>query len=415
MQFGLGGDLLPVLDQIERDKGIKKEDLLHMIEAALVSAFKKHAGKTQEVIAHIIPETGTVDFFIIKNVVETVTNDATEIARADAQALKEDAKIGDTMHIKTDISGFGRIAAQTAKQVMIQRMRESEKNNLYKEFKSKEGTVLNAQVNRIVNGAVIFDLGKAEGIMPEREQIRPGMYKTGSYMKVYILKVDQTPRGPKILLSRTHPEFVKRLFEIEVPEIYDKTVEIKSVVRDPGKRAKVSVVTTNPKVDPIGACVGIKGVRVKAVINEIEGERIDLIPFTIDTKAYMMSALTPAKITDIVILDKEKHAEVIVPDDQLSIAIGKQGQNVKLAARLVGWHLDVKSEGQKRQDKEKRIADSVESLEILPGIGEKTAALLVAAGYTSVEKLKQATKEELLGLQGIGEKLAEKILHAVEQ
>jgi N utilization substance protein A len=249
--------------------------------------------------------------------------------------------------------------------------------------------------------------------MPEREQIVPGTYHVGAYMKVFIFKVEQSPRGPKILVSRTHPDFVRRLFDIEVPEIYDKTVEIKNIVRDPGKRAKISVITTNPKVDPIGACVGVKGARVKAVISELEGERIDLIQYTLDSKAYITSALTPATVSDVLIDEEHKNAEVIVPDDQLSIAIGKQGHNVKLAARLTGWHLDVKSESQRREAQEKRIEDAVESLEALPGINDKIAALLVAAGYNSVKKLSRATKEELLGLQGIGDKTADKIIAAV--
>jgi transcription termination/antitermination protein NusA len=410
----IGGDLMPVLEQIERDKGIKKEDLLRMIETALVTSFKKHEGRTQDVECKISAETGVIEFYVTKKVVEKVKDDQTEIDLESAKKLKSGIKLDDILKVKIDTSYFGRIAAQTAKQVIIQRIREKEKENLFKEFKTKEGDIVNGQIIRIAGDMVIFDLGKSEAILPPREQLATDTYSPGSYMKAYVFKVEQTPRGAKIVLSRTHPDFLKKLFELEVPEVYDGTVIIKGIVRDAGVRAKVTVTSTNPKVDPIGACVGIKGSRIKAIIDELNGEKIDLVPYNLDAKTYITSALNPAKVDYISLNESAKKAEVIVPDDQLSIAIGKKGQNIRLAARLTGWYLDIKSSSKKEKIKEELIAASVEKLEELEGIGDKTAEILVKAGY-NMEKLREADVEELMGLQGVGEKTAENIIKAVKK
>jgi transcription termination/antitermination protein NusA len=414
MEPEIGGDLMPVLEQIERDKGIKKEDLLKMIETALVTSFKKHEGRIQDVECKISPETGVIEFYIVKKVVEKIKDDQIDIDLESAKKIKSDAKLGDDLKVKIDTSYFGRIAAQTAKQVIIQRIREKEKENLFKEFKTKEGDIVNGQIIRIAGDMVIFDLGKSEAILPPREQMMTDTYNPGSYMKVFVFKVEHTPRGAKIILSRTHPDFLKKLFELEVPEVYDGTVIIKAIVRDPGVRAKVTVISTNPKVDPIGACVGIKGSRIKAIIDELNGEKIDLVPYNSDMRTFITSALNPAKIDYISLKESEKKAEVVVPDDQLSIAIGKKGQNIRLAARLTGWYLDIKSSSKKEKDKEEIIAASVEKLEELEGIGDKTAEILVKAGY-NMERLKQANLEELMGLQGVGEKTAETIMKSIKK
>ncbi|MFH1715236.1 MAG: transcription termination factor NusA [Elusimicrobiota bacterium] len=414
MVANIGGELLPVLEQIERDKGIKKEDLLKMIEQALVSAFKKHSGKSQVAEAHINKETGMIEAFVIKNVVKNVEDPQVEIDLSQAQKIKKDAKIGDEIKIKIDTTNFGRIAAQTAKQVIIQRIRETEKDNLFTEFKEREGDIVNGQVYRLAGNTVVVDLGKTEGILPEREQIPREEYRPGNFVKAYVLKVEQMPRGPKIILSRTHPGFLHKLFDLEVPEVSDKTVEIKGIVREPGFRSKVAVISHNIKVDPVGACVGVKGSRIKAIIEEIGGEKIDLVLYSNDVKTYIGNALNPAKLLNIIIDQEKKKADIIVADDQLSLAIGKMGQNVRLAARLLGWHLDIKSEKQRKQDKEEKMAVTHDEILALDGIGEKTAALLVKAGY-SMDRLVVTSKDELMGLQGIGDKMADKIVNAVKK
>ncbi|MFC1485271.1 transcription termination factor NusA [bacterium] len=415
MEQNIGGDLFPVLEQIERDKGIKKEDLLVMIEQALISAFKKHHSKVNNVEAHINPETGEIEFYIQKKVVDFVEDDLLEVSLENALKSKKKASIGDELKVKIDTSNFGRIAAQTAKQVIIQKIRETEKENLYKEFKEKEGFVINGQVSKIINNTAIVDLGKVEAVLPLREQIRTEEPFQGMYLKLYVLKVELTPRGPKVILSRSHPELLRRLFEKEIPEVYDGTIEIKAISREPGIKAKVAVCSKNPKVDPVGACVGVKGGRIKAIVDELDGERIDLILYSVDIKQYIKNALNPADITDIFIDEQSKNVEVIVPDDQLSLAIGKKGYNVKLAARLTGYHLDVKSVSMRKEEKEKKIKNSLQELEKLEGIGRKTASILVTAGYTNLSLLERVNKEDLMGLQGIGEKTAENIIKAVKK
>ena len=407
----MDGELVGVFEQIEREKGIPKEELLGMIEAALTSAFRKHSGKKQKFEAHVDPESGEITAYVKKKVVTKVENPYTQIAKKEALRTKPDVKVGDEIRIKVETKEFGRIAAQTAKQVIVQRIRETERENLFKEFKEKEGTVMNAVVQRFARKNIIVDLGKVEAILPEWEQLPGHKYELFERFKVYILKVEQSPRGPQISVSRTHPGLVKRLYELEVPEVKDKTVEIKQIVREPGYRCKVAVVSNNEKVDPVGACVGVKGSRVQAIINELNGERMDLISYSNEPATYVASSLSPAKVLSVTIEKDRKNALVVVADEQLSLAIGKAGQNVRLAARLTGWHIDIKSETQMKKAKEARVSE----LTKLPGVGKVTAQLLSQHGFTTLEKIASSSVSELTKISGIGEKLAEKIHKAAKK
>ncbi|MFH1378667.1 MAG: transcription termination factor NusA [bacterium] len=410
------GELMPVLEQIERDKGIKKEEILAMIENAVVSAYKKHSGKNFNLEATIDPNTAEIRAYMVKEVVENPQNDSLEISLKEAKKLSQEAELNSLLKIPIDTVDFSRIAAQTAKQVIIQKIRETERDALFEEFKKKEGDLVNGSVHRFVDKNIIVDLGKVEAILPVREQVRKETYNISDRLKVVILKVEKGPRGPQILVSRTAPELVKRLFEQEVPEVYEKTVEIVAVVRDPGMRSKVAVRSHNPKVDPVGACVGVKGSRVKPIIDELFGERIDLISYSPDYIKYMASSLSPAKALSVTVKDeKNKQAEVLVADDMLSLAIGKSGQNVRLAARLTGWHIDIKSENQKKDIQKEKTAASTEEISSLDGVGTKTAEILVKAGRGSIERLAQATVEELTAFQGIGAKTAERVIASAQK
>ncbi len=404
-------ELLPVLEQIEREKGIKKEELLKMIETALISAFRKHSGKTQDVQAKVDLITGAIKAWIVKKVVEKVKNPAHEISFSQAKEIKSNIKLGSDIKIKIETDDFGRIAAQTAKQVIIQRIRETERENLYNEMKEKEKMVLNGIVQRFVNNNVIIDLGKIEAILPSREQVKSETYRIGERLKIYVVSATKTSKGPQVLVSRTHPELIKRLFELEVPEVYDKTVEIKNIVRDPGVRAKVAVFSHNSRVDPVGACVGVKGSRIRAIIDELRGERIDMINWSDDTITYIGNSLSPAKVLKVIVDSKDKKAEVVIANDQLSLAIGKSGQNVRLAARLTGWHVDIKSEAQKKE----AVTLGLKEISSLSGIGEKTAKTLFGGGFHSLQSIVAVSPSSLTILQGIGPKMAEKIHKAAKE
>jgi transcription termination/antitermination protein NusA len=398
-------ELLPVLEQIERDKGIKKDEILKMIEQALVSAYKKHSGKMVNLEAKINPETAEVQAFLIKKVVENVTNDSLEIDLPGAIVFEKNAKLDEEIRIPVVTEDFSRIAAQTAKQVIIQKIRETERQSILEEYQTKEGTLVSGNVHRFVDHNIIVDLGKTEGILPVREQVRRERFSIGERLKVLVLKVEKGSRGPKILLSRSHPLLVQRLFEQEVPEVYEKMVEVIEVVREPGFRAKVAVKTNNPKIDPVGACVGVKGSRVRPIIDELRGERIDLIAWSIDAAKYIGASLSPAKVVSVSIVNEaEKQAEIIVSDDMLSLAIGKSGQNARLAAKLTGWHIDIKSETQRKEAAQERVAQSAEALSHLEGVGPKTTDILIKGGWGSIEKLANAKPDDLTGLRGVGEK-----------
>ncbi|MFH1258991.1 MAG: transcription termination factor NusA [Elusimicrobiota bacterium] len=403
-------ELLPVLEQIERDKGIKREELLSLIESALVSAFRKHSGRMQNVVAKIDPTTAEIKTYIIKKVVEEVKNPNSEISLEEARKYRARIKLDSEIKFAVDISDFSRIAAQTAKQVIVQKIRETERGNLYLEYKAKEGEVVSGTVYRFVDRNLIIDLGKTEAILPQREQVNNEHFNVGDRLKLLIAKVDNTPRGPQIVVSRNNPNLVRKLFEQEVPEIYDKTVEIVNIAREPGVRSKVAVRSFNNRVDPVGACVGVKGSRVRPIINELQGERLDLVPFSEETEKYIANSLNPAKILSLTLNQGKKAALVIVADDQLSLSIGKAGQNVRLAARLTGWHIDIKTEAQRKEHLKQEMEAGLQEIAGLPKIGAKLAQLLVKAGYTRIKMLAEIDPENLTILQGVGPKKAEKIV-----
>jgi len=412
----MSSELINALETIQKEKKISKEDILHVIENALVSAYKKHVGKAVNVEAKVNPETGAMSACVIKKVVEEVNNPLLEVSLQDAKKISKSAKIDEEIKIPLDTDDFSRIAAQTAKQVIVQKIRESERDSLYEEMKAKIGEMINGSIYKISNKNIIVDLGKTEAILPVSEQVSKETFSVGQHIRALIIKAEKNTKGPNIVLSRTHPDLVKVLFELEVPEIYEKVVDIVNIVREPGLRTKISVVSHNSKVDPVGACVGVKGARIKPIIDELRGERIDLIPFSNDPVKYITSALSPAKVLTVAIIsEEEKKAEVIVSNDMLSLAIGKSGHNVRLAARLTGWHIDVKSEEQKKQETEQKIATKTSALEQLEGISEKTIDLLVQAGFTNINKIAELNPEDLTTLPGIGEKTAEKIIEAAKQ
>lgn len=407
--------LLPVLEQIERDKGIKKEEILKMIESSLVSAYRKHYGRMVNVIASIDPETGEIKAYVVKKVVENVTNSAEEISLKEAKDLKLKAKPDSEVQIPIPTEEFSRIAAQIAKQVIIQKIREVERTTLFDEFSGRENSLASGTVHRFAERNIIVDLGKAEAILPVREQVRRERFSLGERIKVLILKVERGSRGPQILVSRSHPDLIRRLLELEVPEIGEKIVEIIDVVRDPGFRSKVSVRSNNLRVDPVGTCVGVKGSRIRPIIDELRGERIDLISWSAETDKLIAASLTPAKVLSVN-LSKEAHksAEVLVSNDMLSLAVGRNGQNVRLASKLTGWNIDIKSELQKKEENAKNMGVAQKELSTIDGVGPKTAEILIKGGWLSASKIASATVEQLVALQGIGDKTAEKIIESAK-
>ena len=339
-------ELINALDSIEKEKGIDKETIFMAIENSLVSACKKNFGTSQNIKVEIDRETGEVNVFAQKEVTEDVYDAFLEISLEEAKEINPSFEYGDFVDIPITLSDFGRISAQTAKQVVVQKFREAEREKLYNEFIVKEREIDTGIIKRIDSRNIIVSLGKIDTILPLKEQIKTENYQVHDRIKVYILEVKQTTKGPHITVSRTHYELVKRLFELEVPEVFDGTVEIKSIAREAGARTKISVFCQNPDVDPVGACVGQNGSRVNVIVNELNGEKIDIINWSEDTKTFISEALSPAKVIAIKTeeIDGEKIAKVVVSDDQLSLAIGKAGQNVRLAARLTGWKIDIKNE-----------------------------------------------------------------------
>src|SRR6056297_3092532 len=351
-------DLLNALDDIEKDKGISKEVLLEAIEVALLSAYKKDFGSKENVSVEIDQESGEVMVFSRKKVVEEVKNDRYEIPLDEAERIDSSIEVGDYLDVEVTPENFGRIAAQTAKQVVMQRIREAERDVLYEEYKRKEGEIITGTIQRFHKDNVLIDMGKTEALLPVSEQIPSEEYRVGSRLKVYVVEVSSTTKGPRILVSRTHPALLKRLFEVEVPEIFDGIVEIRSVAREAGFRSKVAVSSYDSKVDPVGACVGPQGMRVKSVVEQLNGEKIDIVQFNENPKQFVSNALNPAEVIDVIIDEDKESATVIVPDFQLSLAIGKEGQNARLAAKLTGWKIDIKKESEFEQNKEDKLKEA---------------------------------------------------------
>lgn len=339
-------EFLEALEEIEREKGISAELLLEALEAALISAYKKNFGSLQNVRVHIDRNSGEVKVFARKEVVEEVFDDRTEISLGDARTLDPRYELEDIVEVEVTPRNFGRIAAQNAKQVVVQRIREAERGMIFDEFANREGDIVTGLVQRLEQKNVIVDLGKIEAVLQPSEQTPNEDYRPNERVKVYIVEVRKTTKGPLVLISRTHPGLLKRLFELEVPEIHDGVVELKSVAREAGSRSKIAVYSADLNVDPVGACVGTKGVRVQAIVDELKGEKIDIIKWSNDPQEFVAAALSPSKVVSVDIDETNKIARVVVPDYQLSLAIGKEGQNARLAAKLTGWKIDIKSESQ---------------------------------------------------------------------
>jgi N utilization substance protein A len=405
-------ELLAIIEQIEREKGIKKEVLIQAVESALLSAAKRviDLKPEEQLRVELNPQTGKITAF----------RNEEEITNID----------------------FGRIAASTARQVIIQKLREAEKDVVFNEFQGRVGEIVSGTVYRFEKGNIIVDLlGKAEGVLLKREQSSREEFKQGQRIRAYVVEVRKEAKGPQIVLSRTHPNLVKKLFELEVPEIYEGIVEIKSISRQPGERTKIAVWSKNDKVDSVGACVGMRGNRVRNIVNELQGEKIDIVRFNDDIREYIKNALSPAEVSEIKLEKERMKAEVIVADDQLSLAIGKHGQNVRLASRLIGWDLDIRTkdmiakeeaaaaaaqvssqeaqepaaEEEKPKKTKKKAAKEKVSLEELSGVGEKTLASLKEAGFKSVEDIAKAKTEDLTQVKGIGEKKAEKLIEEAKK
>lgn len=339
-------EFISALKDIEKEKGISIDILIEALEAALISAYKKNFSTPQSVRVVIDRDQGIIQVFAQKHIVEEVNDERMEISLEDAKGLNIDYEVGDVVENEVTPRDFGRIAAQTAKQVVVQRIREAERNIIYEEFSNRSNDIINGTIRRMENGNVFIDFGKAEGMLPMAEQINQERYEVGERIKVYIIDVKKTNKGPQIVISRTHPGLIKRLFELEVPEIHDGTVEIKSVSREPGARSKIAVYSDNENVDAVGACVGPKGTRVQRVVDELSGEKIDIINWDEDPRKFVGNALSPSKVVEVYLEDNVNSARAVVPDNQLSLAIGKEGQNVRLAAKLTGWKIDIKSETQ---------------------------------------------------------------------
>jgi N utilization substance protein A len=345
----MNSEFIEALEEIEKTKGITKDTILDALEAALISSYKKNFGTAQNVEVVINRETGEIKVFAKKTVVEEITNPSLEISLEESKKIDDKYELGDTVMIEVTPKNFGRIAAQTAKQVVIQRIKDAEREVIYNEFINRENEIITGMVQRINKNNVYIDLGKTEGILPPAEQIEGETYKQGDRLKLYVLEVKKTTKGPQIILSRSHPGLIKRLFELEVPEIQEGIVEIYAIAREAGSRTKIAVFSKDPNVEPVGACVGIKGSRVKAIVDELNGEKIDIIVWSKDIKEFIANSLSPSSVTKVEIDEKNKSALVVVPDYQLSLAIGKEGQNARLAAKLTNWKIDIKSESQYKE------------------------------------------------------------------
>jgi len=401
-------ELLRVIDQVSREKGLDREILIQTLEEAVKAAARKKMGQNYDLEVNFNEELGEIEVFEFKEVVEEVEDEDLQISMEEARQLDPDFELGDAVGIKMDTDRFGRIAAQSAKQVIMQRLREAERNIVYDDFKDRKGEIIHGIVQRFDKGAIIANLGRAEAELPPKEQIPRETYRQGDRIRAYILDVKQYSRGPQIILSRTHPNFLSALFENEVPEIAEGIVTLVQVAREPGSRSKIAVASRDSDIDPVGACVGMKGSRVQAVVQELRGEKIDIVTWDPDPAKFIVNALAPAEIVRVVVDEANRSMEVVVPDDQLSLAIGRRGQNVRLASKISGWHLDVVSETAYSQN----LRDAYASLLELDEVGDATATNLYQAGFRSAEEVAGSSEEELMTVRGIGEEKASKLLRS---
>jgi N utilization substance protein A len=405
-------DLNRVIEQVSKEKGIDRDIIVIALEEAMLSAAKRTFGLDRNIEAQFNPEIGQVELFEIKKVVEVVQDADNEVTLDVARrTLDPDAEMGDELLAKLPPEKLGRIAAQAAKQNIIQRVRDAERDSIFNEFKGRKGELVSGTVQRFEKKNLIVNLGRTDAILPEKEQIPRERYRQGDRIRAFIVDVDLHAKGPQIVLSRTHPGLLVKLFEQEVPEMYEKIVEVKGAAREPGGRAKIAVTSHDDDVDPVGACVGMRGTRVQSVVQELRGEKIDIVPWIQDQPEYVCRALSPAKVSKIIMDEDDRAMEVIVPDDQLSLAIGKKGQNVRLASRLTGWKLDVRSESE-AEDEARRARASLTGIH---GISDVTAELLYQNGFKSAEEVAASDEETIGDIDGIGSERAPGILTAARE
>ncbi|GAB6268467.1 MAG: transcription termination factor NusA [Smithella sp.] len=410
-------ELKRLIEQMGKDKGINKDIITGALEAAMLTAASKKLGQNVDIEAHYNDETGEIEVFQFKTVVDKVVDHETQISKEEArEKLDEGAEPGDSLGMKIETSSFGRIAVQMAKQIIIQRVKDAECDNIYEEYKDRKGELVNGFVQRFEGGNIIVNLGRAEGVVPPTEQIHRETYKRGERIRSYIIDVKKNSKGPQIIMSRTHPSFLRALFEVEVPEISEGLIDIVNVAREPGKRGKIAVRSKDKDIDPVGACVGMRGSRVQSVVQELRGEKIDIIPYSEDAAKYVSSSLSPAKVSRVFIDDDNRTMTVIVPDDQLSLAIGKNGQNVRLAVKLTGWNIDMKSETMAVAKQEEQEGQEKQSeLTKITGIGPSMAEKLFSKGIKSIAMLAVAEPEILSSIPGISEKAAQQWIETAGQ
>jgi N utilization substance protein A len=405
-------ELKRLIEQMGKDKGIEKEVIIEALESAILTAARKKLGAKVELESKYNEEAGELEVFQFKTVVEKVVDPETQISLEQAKSeLDEEAEPGDSLGMKVDAASFGRIAVQTAKQIIIQKVKDAERDKIYDEYKDKKSQIASGFVQRFEGGSIVVNLGRAEAVIPPSEQVHRETYKRGDRIRAYIVDVKKISKGPQIVLSRTHPGFLRALFEIEVPEISEGFIEIVNVAREPGNRSKISVRTLDKDIDPVGACVGMRGSRVQSVVQELKGEKIDIVPFSEDSVKYICSALSPAKVSKVFMYEDERSMEVIVPDDQLSLAIGRSGQNVRLAVRLTGWKIDVKNESMLQKQSE----EGPKALMKIPDLDEASAELLFKEGYKSVSALSSADPEALKAIEGLDAEKAQGIIERAAQ
>jgi transcription termination/antitermination protein NusA len=408
----MNSDLLAVLDYMEREKGIKREVLLDAVSSALLTAAKKSVGPARDLRVSIDPKSGEITAHATLIVVEEVHNIHDEINLSRARKIKSDVTPGEQLEVEVTPEGFGRIAAQTARQAILQRIRQAEKEMIYDEFKDRAGEIVGGTVRRFERSDVVVDLGKFEAVMPSRERVATEDYNIGDRVRAYVVAVENSNRGPEIIISRSHPNFVRRLFEVEVSEIADRTVEIKAIAREAGYRTKIAVWSSDDKVDPVGACVGMRGSRVKNIVRELNQEKVDIIRWSPDPREFVVEALKPAKIKSLT-LDTDRHAiNITVDEDQLSLAIGRRGQNARLTARLTGWEINISKDESATQAFEQKIAQAITTLAKSLNIDEETARSLARAGVNSIEGILEVDPEDIAGILDVDIERA-RLLHDV--
>jgi N utilization substance protein A len=411
MADNLFSELTRIIDQVGKDKGIDKKIIIEAVVMAMETAARKKFGVNKEIEAQFNEDTGEIELFEFRNVVDEIDLEDTDILLDDARKLDPEVQLGDSLGIKLDSSQLGRIAAQTAKQIIVGRVRDAERDIIYAEFQERKGEIASGIARRLERGAIVVDLGRTEAFLPQREQIPGEIFKPGDRIQGYISDVRQTTRGPQIIMSRADERYLMKLFEMEVPEIYDGIVEIKAAAREPGSRAKIAVISKDPSVDPVGACVGMKGSRVQNIVQELKGEKIDIVAWHEDSSRFVCNALAPAEVSKVIMDDNSREMEIVVPDNQLSLAIGKKGQNVRLAAKLTGWKLDILSETKVQA----KTQEAIFNLMLIPGISETMAQNIYQSGYSSLQEITRALVDDLAEIPGYDLEKAKKLVDSVTE